>query len=270
MSGYTKLFNSILSSTIWREDLATKVVWVTMLAMADRDGIVEGSIPGLAHLAGATIQQTEASIQKFLGPDPYSRTPEHEGRRIEKANGGWRLLNAEKYRDRLSAEDIKERNRIRQARWRERHGRKPNGESVTKTLCSVTDVICDANNDKAESIKQKEISISSNATASDQPDLLNSLRTVWDYYISKIGRDPRTYSFTPIRKRIGMKRLKECLDKADGNPESAVKLMQIAIDKLAASDWHIGRDPKTNGKKYCEWEKHLFKTFEQMEWWWNQ
>jgi hypothetical protein len=192
------------------------------------------------------------ALQKFLGPDPYSRTSEHEGRRIEKVEGGSGLLNAEKYRDRLSPEDIKERNRIRQARWRERHGGKRNGESVTETLCSVTDVICNANNDKAESIKQKEISISSNATASDQSDLLNSLRTVWDYYISKIGRDPKAYSLTQTRQRIGLKRLKECLVKTGDNLENAVKLMQVAIDQLAASDWHMGRDPKTNGKKYCE------------------
>jgi hypothetical protein len=33
-----------------------------------------------------------------MSPDPDSRTPEHEGRRIEVIDGGWRLLNHEKYR----------------------------------------------------------------------------------------------------------------------------------------------------------------------------
>jgi hypothetical protein len=32
----------------------------------------------------------------------------------------------------------------------------------------------------------------------------------------------------------------------------------------------MGRDPKTAGKKYCEWEDHLFKSYEQMEKWWNK
>jgi hypothetical protein len=38
------------------------------------------------------------AITTFLSPDPDSRTPEHEGRRIEVIDGGWRLLNHEKYR----------------------------------------------------------------------------------------------------------------------------------------------------------------------------
>lgn len=88
MTGFTKLFNSILGSTIWREDPTTKVVWITLLALADRDGIAEASIPGLANYAGVTVDATEAALQKFLAPDPYSRTPDNEGRRIEKVDGG--------------------------------------------------------------------------------------------------------------------------------------------------------------------------------------
>lgn len=51
MSGYTKLFSSIIDSTIWRESKETKIVWITMLAKADRYGVVEASLPGLADAA---------------------------------------------------------------------------------------------------------------------------------------------------------------------------------------------------------------------------
>jgi hypothetical protein len=121
MTGFTKLFDSIVTSTIWREDSDTKVVWITMLAIADRDGIVESSIPGLAHLAGVDERKTQAAIAKFLKPDRHSRSPEHEGRRIEQVDGGWRLLNYDRYREKLSPEDVREKNRIRQQRYRERH-----------------------------------------------------------------------------------------------------------------------------------------------------
>ena len=50
MSGYTKLFNSILASTVWSEPNETRIVWITLLAMADKNGIIEGSVPGLAVL----------------------------------------------------------------------------------------------------------------------------------------------------------------------------------------------------------------------------
>lgn len=88
MTGYSKLFASIVTSTIWREDIATKVVWITMLALKDQHGIVEGSIPGLAHMAGVTVEQAEIAVAKFLAPDPYSRSSEYEGRRIEVVDGG--------------------------------------------------------------------------------------------------------------------------------------------------------------------------------------
>src|SRR5690348_14464223 len=119
MAGYTKLFGSILGSTIWREDSDTKVVWITMLAMADQDGLVEASVPGLAHLAGVTHESAEVALSKFSQPDKYSRSPEWDGRRIEKIDGGWRLLNYEKYMYKMSLEDRRERDRLRQQRHRE-------------------------------------------------------------------------------------------------------------------------------------------------------
>ena len=46
--------------------------------------------------------------------------------------------------------------------------------------------------------------------------------------------------------------------------------MKLAVDGLAASDFHMGRDPQRKGKRFCEWEKHLFNSYEQMEGWWNR
>lgn len=99
MAGYAKLFNSILTSTIWGcEDHATRVVWISLLAAADADGIVEGSIPGFARVANVTREEFERALKVLTSPDPDSRTPDHEGRRIEVIQGGWRLLNHGKYR----------------------------------------------------------------------------------------------------------------------------------------------------------------------------
>jgi hypothetical protein len=120
MSGYTKLFSSILASTIWREDNDTRIVWITLLAMADRDGIVEGSVPGLADLARVSVPAALAAIEKLSAPDEYSRSMEQEGRRIEKVDGGWRIVNYEKYRFRGSAEEAREKNAERKRRQRER------------------------------------------------------------------------------------------------------------------------------------------------------
>lgn len=96
---FTKLFASIVTSTIWREADHVRVVWVTMLAICDRRGMVRASVPGLAGVANVTIEHCLEAIDRFLSPDPWSRTKEHDGRRIEVVAGGWRLLNYEEHRD---------------------------------------------------------------------------------------------------------------------------------------------------------------------------
>ena len=115
---FTKLFSSILDSTIWQEPQSTRLVWITMLAMVDRHGEVQSSIPGLASRAKVTIDECEAALECFKAPDKYSRTKEFKGRRIAEIDGGWELLNHAKYRELLSAEERKEYNRKKQAEYR--------------------------------------------------------------------------------------------------------------------------------------------------------
>src|SRR3990167_7582091 len=121
MTGYTKLFNSILASTIWRAPDKTRIVWITMLAMSDKDGVVEGSIPGLAYFARVSLEDCEVALIELSAPDKYSRSGEYDGRRIEAIDGvGWRLLNHGKYRAKMSEDERREYNRVKQSEWRER------------------------------------------------------------------------------------------------------------------------------------------------------
>jgi hypothetical protein len=115
---YTKLFASIVTSTIWTEDDKTRIVWITMLALANKHGEVQASIPGLARVAGVSVESCAAAIEKFLSPDPYSRTPDDEGRRIENIEGGWALLNHGKYREMASKDEAREAEAKRKRRYR--------------------------------------------------------------------------------------------------------------------------------------------------------
>ena len=108
---FTKLFSSITESTVWCEPDRVRLVWITMLAMADSRGRVWASVPGLANRARVPIDDAKAALDRFLSPDEYSRTPENDGRRIEAIDGGWRLLNHEKYRAIRDEEAIKESKR---------------------------------------------------------------------------------------------------------------------------------------------------------------
>lgn len=129
MAGFTKLFSSIVDSTIWREEMHIKVVWVTMLAKADRNGFISSSLPGLADAARVTIPQCEDALRVLTSPDPYSRTKDFDGRRAMVTDGGWILLNYLKYRKVQDEDEVRIATAERVRKHREKY-------SVT----NVTDV----------------------------------------------------------------------------------------------------------------------------------
>ena len=94
-----------------------------MLALADRNGEVQGSVPGLARLSGVSLEACDAALAKLLAPDGRSRTKTDEGRRIEEIDGGWTLINYQKYRKMASKEEQIEKATARTRRYRERRAR---------------------------------------------------------------------------------------------------------------------------------------------------
>ena len=119
MPGFVKIYGDrLLRSTLWvGSDPATKVVWITMLALSDQNGKVTGSLPGLAHTSNVSLDETSKALDYFRAPDPHSQTKDHEGRRIEDIDGGWLILNYSKYREYRTEAQVKEA--ARKQKWRE-------------------------------------------------------------------------------------------------------------------------------------------------------
>lgn len=99
MAGFSKLWSYLVTSSIWSEDDKTRILWVTLLAITDAEGVVNASVPGLARMSNITPDECRASLEKLMAPDPDSRTKDFEGRRVEPVDGGWRILNYTKYRN---------------------------------------------------------------------------------------------------------------------------------------------------------------------------
>lgn len=118
MSGFTKLSSDIVTSTIWLEDDSTLRIWIGLLALAGPDGFVPGSVPGLANVFRVTVPKMLDALATFKAPDPFSRTKDNEGRRIEEVDGGWVLLNHAKHREKKDPEI--RRKQIREAVARHR------------------------------------------------------------------------------------------------------------------------------------------------------
>lgn len=118
---YNKLFTKILDSSIWMEDIYTRLVWITFIAAMDEYGFVAMASPAnVAHRAVLPLDKTTEAITKLEGPDPHSSDPENEGRRLERVPGGWIVLNAEKYRKLVTREIIKDQTKKRVQKFREK------------------------------------------------------------------------------------------------------------------------------------------------------
>lgn len=119
MSGFTKLSSDIVDSSIWAEDGDTCKVWVTLLALSNKDGYVRGSIGWLASKARVSEDCCRAAVVKFCNPDKASRTPSNEGRRLELLEDGFLILNYMAFRNRLSDDPETTASRLRMRKHRE-------------------------------------------------------------------------------------------------------------------------------------------------------
>lgn len=118
---YSKLFASILDSSVWLEDDATRIVWLTFLAAKDGEGFARfAAIENLARRANVSVEKAQRAVEILEAPDNKSSNPENEGRRVERVPGGWMVLNAKIYDDMVKREDERAATRKRVALHRQR------------------------------------------------------------------------------------------------------------------------------------------------------
>lgn len=114
---YAKLFESLTDSTVWALPHHVRVVWVTIMAKADRTGYLAMSVYMLARASNVTLSECEEALALFMAPDPHSRTKDHEGRRLIPGPDGWQVVNYVKYRNMRSEEERREY----RAEWMRNH-----------------------------------------------------------------------------------------------------------------------------------------------------
>lgn len=99
MNGFALLWGKILDSSIWvKESKETRLVWITMLAMKNADGMIFASVIGLADRAKVSADECRAALQIFISPDPDDTSKIEDGRRIREIQGGWQIVNHDLYR----------------------------------------------------------------------------------------------------------------------------------------------------------------------------
>lgn len=116
---FVKIYGSIVLSSIWLESESTRLLWITMLAMADQNGDIRASVRGIAHTARISDEACARALAILEAPDSDSRDKRNGGRRIVAVDGGWHILNFRRYRemrtpDQISAAERQRRHREKQ------------------------------------------------------------------------------------------------------------------------------------------------------------
>ena len=131
---YAKLFTSIYQGTL-RGNSNGILVFTNMLAHCDKHGICDIHPRAIAEEVGLSQEAVRASILELEAPDPESRSPEEEGRRIVRVDEhrawGWRVVNFLKYRAIRDEDDRREQNRLAQEAWRLRKQSKPASATIS-------------------------------------------------------------------------------------------------------------------------------------------
>lgn len=145
---FTKLDAGIIRSSLWSLPSDERIVWITLLAMADEEGFVSTSFSGLVRSANVSEESTRSAIEKFEKPDAESRTQDNDGIRIRKIEGGWIILNYLKYRERTD----KDFHRDKMKRYRERCSTTISGGSTTVVLPSASASVSVSASDSGSSL----------------------------------------------------------------------------------------------------------------------
>jgi len=100
------------------------VTFQQMIVLADQDGVVDMTASAIARRTSIPLEIIQLGVERLMAPDPESRTPDEDGRRITLVEDhrawGWQIVNYAKYRDMRKAEDRREYLRIKQQESRSR------------------------------------------------------------------------------------------------------------------------------------------------------
>lgn len=126
MTGYAKFFGTLVGSSLWRdESKETKIVWITLLAMMDRNGIAHASLQGLADFAKVSLEECRCAVERLESGCLPVDHPEVSSKMIERVEDGWRIVNHTSYRREIAAAERRAYLAEKQKEHRERIANAP-------------------------------------------------------------------------------------------------------------------------------------------------
>lgn len=104
-SGFGKVHEKLFASSLMRNDVETRWVFVFLFSCCGSDGRYVGDSFAIARHANVPEESVKRALTVLTDADPFSSSPEFDGRRIADVSDGhtgsvWLVLNHKKYRAR--------------------------------------------------------------------------------------------------------------------------------------------------------------------------
>ncbi len=123
---------TFLDSSIMEENLATRWVFVWMIELSDKNGVLDMTRSALARRIRVSRTQLDQAIDALSSPDPESRSAELEGRRIvlldENRSWGWQVVNKRRY----LTHEIQKRRRQRDREYQKNRRARSDGSDTSR------------------------------------------------------------------------------------------------------------------------------------------
>ena len=153
---FAKVFEQIFESSI-AEDYHTRHVFMDLLVLADEEGVVDKTPGAISRITNVPVKLVTKALEQLAAPDPLSRTPVEQGRRIvlidEHRDWGWRIVNYLKYRQ---IRDEEARRIANRSYKRMQRAKARTGQSNTVSDCPLMSAHTEAE-EEADKVKTNRI-----------------------------------------------------------------------------------------------------------------
>jgi hypothetical protein len=254
---YGKFFSSAFTGSMYGSGEHIFAVWGYVIANAVKSTIELNPIM-LAGVLGTTKERVEEAITFLCQPDPLSRNPAENGRRlVREGMFQYRVVSHELYRRVLDEESRREYNRVKQKEHRQR---------VKKSL-TVNDSQLQSSVSAHTEAEEETINTNTTSLFGDEGlpkrDLKNEvIGKAWDYY-REIFERRSDYDFSDTRRCHADKawkslnrKCKELGIQEDERPAAVLDWLCAAIEFMKADKFHNGQNDQRT--KYNDWE-YLFR-----------
>jgi uncharacterized phage protein (TIGR02220 family) len=205
---YGKIFDSIYDGTL-RANWKALVTFQQLIILCDSAGTIDMTPHAIHGRTGIPLDIIEEGLLHLSQPDPHSRSSEAEGRRIvlleDHRPWGWRLVNHNYYRNLLSIEDKREKDRVRIAATR-RDKSQPvaNSSEQSPSVADVAHTNTNTNTNTKETLSGK--APDADPLNGKKVNLKQTAREILDFLNTKTGKN-----FHPVSANIDLicARLKE-------------------------------------------------------------